>query len=82
MKRPPWTQRRRRIDLALVFCASLIAYLIWRGDDTALASSAINAAFLLAGSLLAVYTGAAVVDDRNIMRHMGADAYKDEEPLP
>ncbi|MBC7280050.1 MAG: hypothetical protein H5U12_01140 [Hoeflea sp.] len=82
MNRPPWKARRRRIDLALVFCAVLIVWMLWRGDDTALASSAINACFLLAGTLLSVYTGAAVVDDRNVMQHMGPQAFEDEEPLP
>lgn len=81
MKRPPWKERRRRIDLALVFCAGVIVWMLVKGDDSALAASAINACFLLAGSLLAVYTGAAVVDDRNVMQHMGADAYQDQEPL-
>jgi len=80
MKRPPWKERRRRIDLALMFCAILIVWLLWRNDDTALAQATISACFLLAGALLSVYTGAAVVDDRNIMQHMGAGAYEDGEP--
>ena len=80
LNRPPWKARRRRIDLALTFCAGLIVWMLWRGDDTALASTAINASFLLAGTLLSVYTGAAVIDDRNVMQHMGAQAYQEEEP--
>lgn len=80
MNRPPWKERRRRIDLALIFCAVLIVWLLWRGDDTAIAQATITAAFGLAVILLSVYTGAAVVDDNNVMKHMGADAYQDEEP--
>jgi len=82
MNRPPWKERRRRIDLALTFCAGVIIWLLVKGDDTALAASAINACFLLAGSLLAVYTGAAVVDDANVMKTAGLQAYQEEEPLP
>ena len=82
MNRPPWKERRRRIDLALVFCAGLILWLLVKGEDSAIAASAINACFLLAGALLSVYTGAAVIDDRNVMQHMGAEAFEDGAPAP
>lgn len=81
MKRPPWNERRRRIDMALLFCAGVVLWLLVKGDDSSIANAAINACFLLAGSLLAVYTGASVIDDRNVMQHMGVDAYQDEERI-
>lgn len=80
MNRPPWKERRRRIDLALIFCAGIILWLLIRGADSSIAEAAINACFLLAGSLLAVYTGAAVIDDNNVMKQLGGEAYEDEEP--
>lgn len=78
MRRPPWNARRRRIDIALSFCAGVIIWELSKGVDGS--AAAINASFMLAGALLSVYTGAAVVDDRNVMQHMGADAYQDQEP--
>jgi len=80
MKRPPWKERRRRIDLALVFCASLIVWLLWRDTGSALDQAAVTTAFGAAAVLLSVYTGAATADDNNVMKHMGANAYGDEEP--
>lgn len=78
MNRPPWKERRRRIDAALIFCAAMIVWLLWRDDDSASAQAAVNACFLLAGVLLSVYTGAATIDDNNVMKHMGTDAYQDQ----
>lgn len=80
MNRPPWKERRRRIDAALIFCASLIVWLLWRNTDSAIDQAAVTTAFGVAAVLLSVYTGAAVVDDRNVMQTMGKDAYQDEEP--
>jgi len=82
MNRPPWKERRRRIDLALLFCAVLIVWLLWRDEGSATAEAAVNACFMLAGVLLSVYTGAATIDDNNVMKHMGPEAYEDVEPMP
>lgn len=80
MNRPPWKERRRRIDLALIFCASLIVWLLWRNTGNAVDQAAITTAFGVGAVLLSVYTGAATIDDNNVMKRLGPDAYRDEEP--
>ncbi len=80
MNRPPWKERRRRIDAALIFCASLIVWLLWRNSDSAVDQAAVTTAFGVAAVLLSVYTGAATIDDNNVMKQLGAKAYQDEEP--
>ncbi len=84
MKRPPWKLRRRIVNLTLLFCAGVVIWLIARGEDTALAGSIVNAAFLLAGMVIGSYVFGAAWDDRNVMKTMGTEAYDDtdQEPAP
>ncbi|EDQ33966.1 hypothetical protein HPDFL43_05915 [Hoeflea phototrophica DFL-43] len=82
MNRPPWKERRRRIDLALIFCAGLIVWLLWRNTGSAVDQAAITTAFGVCVILLSVYTGAATIDDNNVMKHMGPAAYDDRAPGP
>ena len=66
-----WRMRRRVMTLALLFCAGVISYSLFMGLDTALANSAVNASFLMSGSIILGYLGFATQDDRNI-RKIGA----------
>lgn len=80
MNRPPWKQRRRIVQSTLLFCAGMVAWLIWKGEDTNLASAVANACFFLAGSVIGAYVFGAAWDDKNVMQTMGGDAYQDQEP--
>jgi DMSO reductase anchor subunit len=82
MNRPPWNARRRIVHGTLLFCAAMVIWLVWKGEDTNLASAIANACFFLAGSVIGAYVFGAAWDDKNVMQAMGTDAYKEEEPLP
>ena len=82
MKRPPWNARRRIVHGTLLFCAGMVSWLIWKGEDTNLAAAVATACFCLAGSVIGAYVFGAAWDDKNVMQSMGAQAYQEEEPLP
>lgn len=82
MKRPPWKARRRIVHGTLLFCAGTVSWLVWNGEDTNLAAAVADACFFLAGTVIGAYVFGAAWDDRNVMQHMGGDAYQDREPMP
>jgi predicted MFS family arabinose efflux permease len=82
VSRPPWKLRRRIITATLAFCAGMVIWLVWKGEDTNLAQTIANACFFLAGSVIGAYVFGAAYDDKNVMQHLGKDAYPTEEPLP
>lgn len=81
MNRPSWRLRRRIIIATLAFCAGMVIWLVWRGEDTSLASTIANACFFLAGSVIGAYVFGATWDDANVMRTGGLAAYG-EPPVP
>ncbi|KGF71148.1 hypothetical protein LL06_00670 [Hoeflea sp. BAL378] len=82
MNRPPWKARRRIVHGTLLFCAGMVIWLIWRGEDSNLAAAIANACFFLAGSVIGAYVFSATWDDKNVMQAMGANAYEEEGPQP
>ena len=70
---PPgtWTKRRRRIDLTLIFCAGLIAWLSERHPDSAMTTQVVLALIALAGGVIGSYVFGATWDDKNA-RNSGA----------
>ncbi len=75
--RPPWTIRRRIVHATLIFCAACVAFLLWKGEDSALNQAIANGAFLLAGSVIGAFVFGAVWDDKNVMSAFGQSAYND-----
>ena len=80
MNRPPWKMRRRIVVGALLFCAWCVAWIMLRGDDRSVNEVIVMCAFGLAGSVIGAYVFGAVWDDRNVMQHIGRDAYQDAPP--
>jgi len=60
-----WDKRRRVIYLALLYCAGLVAYIVLKGQDTALNAQAVTALIALAGGIIGSYCFAAVWDDNS-----------------
>ena len=60
-----WKMRRRIVVISLSFCAGAIAYLIVKGEDTALHQSIANGLILLAGSVISSYIFGATWSDKN-----------------
>lgn len=66
--RSNWRVRRRLIWLTVLFCMSVITYVIWRDSDTKLADSAMTMAFLLLGSTLGSYVFGATYEDLSVTK--------------
>lgn len=67
--RPSWRIRRRIIVATLAFCAGVILWLLWRGEDSRLNQDIANGVLLLGGSVIGAYVFGATWDDMNVMRH-------------
>lgn len=67
--RPSWRIRRRIIIATLTFCAGIIIYLLWKGDDTRLNQDIANGVLILGGSVIGAYVFGATWDDLNVMQH-------------
>lgn len=61
-----WRMRRRIIIATLIFCALEAGYITIFGTDTRLNETIVNAAYLLAGSVIASYVFGAVWEDTKI----------------
>ncbi len=59
-----WRARRRIIVVTLVWCGGLITYLVIWGRPISLSETAVNAGFLLMGSIIGSYVFGAVWDDK------------------
>lgn len=66
--RPIWKNRRRVIFASLAFCAALIGYLAFTGEDTRLNETIVIASFGLAGLVIGSYVFGAAWDDANVMK--------------
>ena len=60
---PSWKNRRRVIFGTLIFCASVIAFVLFKGEDTTIADTAITMAFITAGSVVGSYVFGATYQD-------------------
>lgn len=60
-----WRMRRRIIICTLIFCALEAGYITIFGTDTRLNETIVNAAYLLAGTVIGSYVFGAVMDDKN-----------------
>jgi len=60
-----WDKRRRVIYLVLLYCAGLVAYIVFKGQDTALNAQTVIALIALAGGVIGSYCFAAVWDDNS-----------------
>lgn len=68
MDRPSWKLRRRAVFGSLLFGMAIVSYVAVRWEDTALAQTLVLSSFALIGSVVATYTGFAVLDDKNVMQ--------------
>jgi hypothetical protein len=50
-----WKYRRSTVMVALVYCATTIALVLWRGSDSALNREAVNVLAILAGTIIGSY---------------------------
>lgn len=64
---PPgtWTKRRRLINLTLLYCAAMVAWLSERHPESAIAGQVVIALIGLAGMVLGSYVFGATWDDKN-----------------
>jgi hypothetical protein len=68
MQKPSWKMRRRAVFGTLIFCASIITYIIFVGNEKAVYETAVFSAFGLMGAIIASYIGGAVWDDYNMKK--------------
>jgi hypothetical protein len=78
---PSWKLRRRAVFGSLLFAASIIVYVGFRWEDTALAETLVLGAYGLMGAVIAAYTGFAVMDDRYQTQYREHDEYLHEDVL-
>jgi hypothetical protein len=60
--------RRRAVFGTLIFCAVIITYIVFIGEEKAVYETATFSAFGLMGAIIASYIGGAVWDDYNMKR--------------
>lgn len=77
-----WDKRRRTIYATLIFCSTLMIYILYRGDDSSLYRDAFNTLALLGGSVLGTWIGGSVWDDLNARKWGTPQAPQDEVPAP
>lgn len=79
MKKPSWKLRRRAVFGALIFCASIVIWVMIRWDDTRLAETLVISAFGLAGAVIASYIGGAAYEDVRLHKPLKTKREKEEE---
>ena len=82
MQKPSWKLRRRAVFGALVFCASIVIWVMIRWDDTRLAETLVISAFGLAGAVIASYIGGAAYEDVRLHKPLKTKREKEEEDIP
>lgn len=60
---PSWKNRRKVIFGSLIFCAVVISYVLISNKDNEIGQTAINGAYLLAGSVIGTYVAGAAWQD-------------------
>lgn len=63
-----WRLRRRFLYLVNLFCAGVVAYVLWRGLDTGPAEAAVTMSFLVMGASVGSYVFGATWEDINARR--------------
>jgi hypothetical protein len=63
-----WTNRRRWIWRVTAFCMVVVAFCLWRGDDSRLYETAITWAFGLLGTLGGAYVFGAAWEHRSLVK--------------
>lgn len=79
MKNPSWKMRRRAVFGTLIFCAVIITYIVFLGDEKAVFETAVFSAFGLMGAIIASYIGGAVWDDYNMKKVTKETEMEEEE---
>lgn len=74
-----WTWRRRWIWSASAFCALVVAYCLWRGEDLRLFETAITAAFTLLGLIGGSYVFGAAWENKSFVAGITRRPPKEEE---
>jgi uncharacterized membrane protein len=64
--KPSWKLRRRAVFGSLIFAGAVIAYVLFKWDDTSLAQTVILSSFSLIGVIVASYIGGAVYEDTKL----------------
>lgn len=64
--KPSWKLRRRAVFGSLIFAGSVICYVLFQWDDTALSQTIVLSAFGLIGAIVASYIGGAVYEDTRL----------------
>jgi len=70
--------RRRAVFGTLIFCAAIISYVVFIGNEKAVYDTVAFSAFGLMGAIIASYIGGAVWDDYN-MRRVSKNSNSTEE---
>lgn len=61
-----WQFRRTVVVMSLIFCATVITFLVLYGEDTRLNETIAMGTFILAGSVIGSSVFGAVWDDKNV----------------
>lgn len=80
--RPSWKNRRRVVIVTLLYCATVVGWLVLHGASTQLNESIANGLILLAGGVIGSYVFGAAWDDLNVMRNLGGGAFAGQERPP
>ncbi|MGY6709687.1 MAG: hypothetical protein ACXIVF_15315 [Rhizobiaceae bacterium] len=74
--RPPWEKHRRVMWAWLIFSAIVILWLISAGEDSELNRAIAWSVLWIDATIILGYLGIATIDDLNVMKHLGRDAYE------
>lgn len=64
-----WKIRRRWITATLLFCAAMIVWVAWRGEDARIYETLLTSSYALATLILSVYVLGATWDDMNARKY-------------
>lgn len=81
MKQPPWKYRRRAIFGSMALGTAILAYVMFRWDDTSLAQTLALGAFGLIGTVTAAYVGGAAYEDTRLWKQGPAPEEATNEAL-
>ena len=63
--RASWKIRRRIVNATLIYCGVIIAYLVYKGEDTELNQTIANALVFLASTVIGSYLFSSTWDQRH-----------------
>lgn len=79
--KPSWKIRRAIIIGSLIFCAIVIGYLTFFGEDTRLAETIALCAFGMATTVISGYVFGAVIEDVSLAKTLAARSAKQDDTL-